>query len=219
MCFIASEEPKMKHPFDLCDAVEKLPASEQQTIVSLMAYKVVKSLLACEQEIARLTVCLDKAGVERLHEETALADAEKRREGYILAPCPLCGARADLVEDTDFHCHYIGCSNSKCGITLFATKHKTIKEQLDAWNLYGFRKPRNLEKTPVVRALRDRLGRYEEALKKINNEDIDCVRDAVRIAESAIESLPTIRKVDDDPDDYYTEPTDGSHGMQGVPGR
>ena len=37
MCFIASEEPKMKHPYDLCDAVEKLPASEQQTIVSLMA--------------------------------------------------------------------------------------------------------------------------------------------------------------------------------------
>lgn len=269
MCFIASEEPKMKHPYDLCDAVEKLPASEQQTIVSLMAYKVVKSLLACEQEIARLkinfeevetawllarkdlsareTLCCEEgfeswweknwsddhddemtqkdyalagwnaaaSNAWRTTAKEALADAEKKHDGCVLAPCPLCGARADFVEDTDFQCHYIGCSNSKCGITLFATKHKTIKEQVDAWNLHDFTKAHRLQKTPVVRALRDKLARYEEALQKINDGDIDPIKTAF----DALMSLPTCRRVEDDPDDGYFEPPDGSHGMQGVPGR
>ena len=221
MCFVASEEPKMKHPYDLCDAVEKLPASEQQTVVSLMAYKVVKALLACEQEVARLSINASDEIMARkfeakiLEEETALADAEKKHDGYVLAPCPLCGARADFVEDTDFHCHYIGCSNSKCGITLFATKHKTIKEQVDAWNLHDFTKSHRLQKTPVVLALRDKLGRYEKALQQINGGDID----PIKTAGDALMSLPTCKKVEDDPDDGYLEPPDGSHGMQGVPGR
>ena len=145
----------------------------------------------------------------------ALADAEKKHDGCVLAPCPLCGARADFVEDTDFQCHYIGCSNSKCGITLFATKHKTIKEQVDAWNLHDFTKAHRLQKTPVVRALRDKLARYEEALQKINDGDIDPIKTAF----DALMSLPTCRRVEDDPDDGYFEPPDGSHGMQGVPGR
>ena len=98
---------------------------------------------------------------------------------------------------------------------MFATKHKTIKEQVDVWNLRDFTKSHRLQKTPVVLALRDKLGRYEKALQKINGGDID----PIKTAGDALMSLPTCKKVEDDPDDGYSEPPDGSHGMQGVPGR
>lgn len=71
---------------------------------------------------------------EKRAQEANLAVGEKKIDGYKLEPCPLCGARADFIEDTDFQCHYVGCSNSKCGITLFATKHQSINEQIAVWN-------------------------------------------------------------------------------------
>lgn len=92
------------------------------------------AMLALQTERSAHDEIMAQKFEEKRAQEANLANAEKKIDGYNLAPCPLCGARADFIEDTDFQCHYIGCSNSKCGITLFATKHQSINEQIAAWN-------------------------------------------------------------------------------------
>lgn len=106
--------------------LERLVRTDPEWAVNVIRY--LKKRLGSHDEV------MAQKFEEKIAQEAGLAAGENKLEGYKLAPCPICGANADMIEDTDFKCHYIGCSNSKCGITLFATKHNTIDEQVAAWN-------------------------------------------------------------------------------------
>lgn len=160
---------------ELCYEIEKLPASEQQTKVSLLACEMVNKMEEMEKNLW--------ATREELHEK-------KQRIDTLLKRLEIQADGTDRIDILEMHIQNI------------------------EFELRQAKKEHRLQKSPVVRALRDKLGRYEKALQQINGGDID----PIKTAGDALMSLPTIRKVDD-PDDYYTEPPDGSHGMQGVPGR
>ena len=144
----------MKHPYELCDEIEKLPASEQQTLISTMAYSVVKKLLAHEQELARAQVELElikKRGTNGLKAETArwvidllLGKIKELESGDVVAsgsvgedrllPCPFCGNRAEINEDGDFCSYYVKCCDDDCGAAIFLKNEPPTDKIVAMWN-------------------------------------------------------------------------------------